>query len=175
MTYPGFCFFHCVLNYRQFLFISSVFISVCLYSLPVTELHFQGEIPMRLQQFRIHSGFDQSVHLLQERRCQYCLFLVAAEWSCLTWQIENTKKSKKKKNRENCCQDFIFTCNLLLFSCTESINLICSVCLNNFAYCGIFCDWLRYLDSFTEQKVMICTIMMRVERAPGPKQYRSLC
>lgn len=89
--------FHCVLNYRQFLFISSVFISVCLHSPLVTELHFQRRIPMRLQQFHIYSGFDQSVHLLRERRCQYCLFLVAAEWSCLTWEIDSTKKSKKRE------------------------------------------------------------------------------
>lgn len=93
--------FHCVLNYRQFLFISSVFISVCLHSPLVTELHFQRRIPMRLQQFHIYSGFDQSVHLLRERWCQYCLFLVAAEWSCLTWEIDSTKKSKKERGRES--------------------------------------------------------------------------
>lgn len=153
--------FHCVLNYRQFLFISSVFISVCLHSPLVTELHFQRRIPMRLQQFHIYSGFDQSVHLLQERRCQYCLFLVAAEWSCLTWEIDSTKKSKKERGRESESRpEFHFHLKSYFFFSTESINLIYLVCLSNIACCGTFYDWLYYLNSSTEQKVRICTIMI---------------
>lgn len=169
--------FHCVLNYRQFLFISSVFISVCLHSPLVTELHFQRRIPMRLQQFHIYSAFDQSVHLLRERRCQYCLFLVAAEWSCLTWEIDSTKKSKKERGRESESRpEFHFHLkSFTFFFSTESINLIYLVCLSNIACCGTFYDWLYYLNSSTEQKVRICTIMMRVEMAPGLKQYHGLC